>query len=501
MNWKSPFALALIILCPIAFMSCNIHDRSLEEIQVKTLQEDLNQKGEIYSASTQTLLRGKHWLESIKSVNIQLLNGAIDLDLKGGTPEHYMGLRNIPISFIIPGLNYKNLGAFDSFDAFNLRMQEYSRAGLSFPNGTEENRMTRFVTNLREETPWSMKGQEFIPNPSVRPMRVAVINNCLAPGLWELSAVDRSGEMFHGWFNFPLEQYYALVSKHNHIQVEQAKKSLNWSVDSVPIHLERMRNEIKEFPEMGFKVATDSKAGYSSDDSRRKIERKYVEIKNDTGWATPKKVGDILSHPTRFSSFIPPGKYSIKEKREFNFSYFQTPVSAIVREVKPLTEYTASLELKHRKSEDTRYLEIELTFPERTLWIGNLPLRLLVSQQDYAIHGFGVGIFESDGLAERRKLFLENGPLPSFAYVGKIDKDGVAIALNSHEQGLEQIFLRVLDDGAGLRWEIILSSYERISDIARFEVPVPEELQADVRAAIDSYITPPYFTYRDDNIN
>jgi hypothetical protein len=110
-----------------------------------------------------------------------------------------------------------------------------------------------------------------------------------------------------------------------------------------------------------------------------------------------------------------------------------------------------------------------------------------------------VGVLNSSGLAERREFLFEQGPAPSFAYLAKESDEG-PLALNSHVFGLEQIFLRTHLEEGGAWWECTITSYERIVDIIKYKVPVPDEMVAKVRQHALEYISPIYFTYRDDNL-
>ena len=144
-------------------------------------------------------------------------------------------------------------------------------------------------------------------------------------------------------------------------------------------------------------------------------------------------------------------------------------------------------------------VEIHLDLGEWELVFGNLPIELLVPQEDLGIHGFGVGVLPSSDLAERRKFLIEAGPPPSFAYLCR-KKGDQRIAVNSHDYGLEQVFLRTHIQADKPWWEITLTSYERIVDIVKYRVEVPAALTTELRAVAANYSAPIYRTYRDDNL-
>ena len=76
----------------------------------------------------------------------------------------------------------------------------------------------------------------------------------------------------------------------------------------------------------------------------------------------------------------------------------------------------------------------------------------------------------------------------------------MCVWLNSHEYGLEQVFIRTHLDGAVPWWEITITSYERMVDLVKYRVEIPYVLQDRVNQYAMQYIAPLYLTYRDDNL-
>ena len=171
------------------------------------------------------------------------------------------------------------------------------------------------------------------------------------------------------------------------------------------------------------------------------------------------------------------------------------PVAQLVVEVPLLKEDPA----EHQGGSKSDYLELILQLSDHALILGNLPMELMVPQEDFAIHGFGVGVLSSEGIAERRKYLVEEGPAPSFAYLCR-QKAGELVGLNSHEFGIEQVFIRTHLHGATPRWEITITSYERMVDLVKYHVEIPESLREQVKTYALEYISPLYLTYRDDNL-
>ena len=115
------------------------------------------------------------------------------------------------------------------------------------------------------------------------------------------------------------------------------------------------------------------------------------------------------------------------------------------------------------------------------------------------LHGFGVGILSASGFAERRRFLLDRGPQPSFAYLAA-RKDGQLVGLNSHGRGIEQIFVRSHPDDDP-HWTVTITSYERIVDLVKYRIDMPDEIVEMQRKASAGYIPPIYLSYRDDNVN
>ena len=105
---------------------------------------------------------------------------------------------------------------------------------------------------------------------------------------------------------------------------------------------------------------------------------------------------------------------------------------------------------------------------------------LLVQEEDFVINGFGVGILSPNEFAERRELLVRSGHHPVYAYLLD-DRKGKGEALNSHEYGIEQVFIRAYPYLENPFWEVTVTSYERIVDLVKYRIAMPEALveQAD----------------------
>ena len=478
-------------LLSLFLIACGDHSE-IGNVPIQPDQEDRNADGSFFTPSTQSFVRGHHWLDSVESVSVRAEDGLGSFRLQAG--DDFVSVEGLELSQLVPRLHYSPNTPPDSFDALNLLLAEYSRNGLTVPYGERGDTAAHFETSLQAEIPWSLSGEfGFEPDARVRPLRFGVVNNCLAPGLWELTANDRAGELYHAWFSFPSSEYISLVAKTNALPEDFTAAALEWRTDTVPVDLARLRKQTESLGEVVVRLAPDREIGYSSQSSRRKISRNFVQVGEAAERRRPSTRMDLVREPVHLVDFVPPGKYDSQKRRTFDLSFLGTPRGATVHRVEPLTSYR----WQTGTSPPGSYIELELDLTTRRIVLGNLPIALMVPQEDYAIHGFGVGVLSASTPAERRRLLLADGPAPSFAYL--LDAGGEN-ALNSHESGIEQVFIRAHVNVERPYWDVTITSFERIVDLVQLQVEMPEALYEEVRANSSRYVSPTYLTYRDDNL-
>ncbi|PCJ56836.1 MAG: hypothetical protein COA79_17940 [Planctomycetota bacterium] len=469
-------------------------------VAVQNNLEDLTDQNDYFTPTTLSFLRGYHWLEKTKQIKIKLSNpknGIFSIQSK----NHFLNLINVDITSLLPRFYYTTANKIDSFDRFNLMMAEYSRNGLNMSYGEKGDKRSHFETSLDQLIPFRLgkSDYDFQPNEFFRPLRFSITNNCLASGLWEINATDRAGEIYHGWFNFPDNEYFNLVANANNINFEEAKSSLEWHENLVLAKLERLRHVKLIFKNENIKLVTGN-IGYSTQNSRRKISNGFVRLITDTGLIIPEKREDIYNYLVIMPDFMPPGKYSKVKNKTFNFSFLGKPREAKISITVPKTDFRWNKKERVTEINNNEYIEIEIPFADgRCIVIGNLPLWLLVNREDFAINGFGVGILSATGVAERRQLLLNSELRPSFAYLTK-EIDGEKYVINSHSIGLEQIFIRSHPFSDEPHWEIVISSFERIVDLAKYRVSIPKGLIDKQKIHSRRYTSPLYLSYKDDNL-
>jgi hypothetical protein len=237
--------------------------------------------------------------------------------------------------------------------------------------------------------------------------------------------------------------------------------------------------------------------GYSTQDSRRKVQRKFYKVEragNEVAINTfaDMKAGDVF----QFVSFIPPGIYTKRTLRAVPWEPIWT--TATLAEVTPRTRFGREPS-PHRYRAGALELTLRSGDGKRAIVVGNLPIDLLVFQEDYDVPGFGVGVLRASEPIEKRHLFLRDGPAPVYAYSADVDGDTLTIA-NNHEQGLEQIYVRPYKRGEDVWLRVTLVAYERIVDILEVEVKLPDELARKVSDASAHYERPLWRSFSDSNL-
>jgi hypothetical protein len=407
---------------------------------------------------------------------------------------------------VVPLLDYPHEKTLTPFDKLNLMLAEYSRSGVELAH-QEQNREYGYFTSrgwFDDGEEYTFEGGKVVPNEAARPKRMALVNNCLFPGLWEIAAADSVGEMFHAWMKMPEPGYFALVRAVNGIDAPDAELSAAMGyvkeVPRVAIDFARLRDEKKLLGT--FPLAVNEKkpiASYSTQDSRRKVQRKFYRVERDGKELAAQTFGDLAAGDLfQFHSFIPPGIYTKKTPRTVPYEPIWAQVE--IREVAPKTRFFAPS--PHRY--DLGAIELTLRTPDqrdgaRALVVGNLPVDLLVYEEDYDVPGFGVGVLRASEPVEKRYLFMKDGPAPVYAYSAFVREGKLEIA-NNHEQGLEQIYLRPYEKDGAVWLRITLVAYERIVDLLEVEVKLPDELGARIKRASAGYTRPIWRSFSDSNI-
>lgn len=482
------------------------HDVELRGVKLALDQEE-RLADQPLSSSTQSVNRYRSVLSRFDAIDLLYdgRNQRLRVRFAGkGAPSELVGYENIDARFVVPLLPYAHGRTLSPFDQLNLMLAEYSRNGVELSlqdkNSEYGYATTRGLFNDDEE--YRFENGKVVPNPGAKPKRMSLTNNCLFPGLWELSASDSVGEMWHAWTTLPAHGYFDLVRAVDGIDDGDAalKEVLDYhkSIPRVAIDFDRLREVVRTIATLP--VAVDAQkaiGGYSTQDSRRKVQRKFYRIERGGKEIAASTFGDLQPGDRfQFFSFVPPGIYTKKTLRTVPYEPIWT--TATLREVRPRTRYGEEPS-PHRYVDGALELTLRSGDGKRAIVVGNVPIDLLVFQEDYDVPGFGVGVMRASEAIEKRHLFLRDGPAPLYAYAADVDGGAMYVA-NNHELGLEQIYLRPVRRGDDVLLRVTLVAYERIVDILEVEVKLPDELVRKIVDASAHYERPLWRSFSDSNL-
>ncbi len=506
---RKPYSLSIldVVVCSILLLlfACG-REEPVFSVQLVPLldQEEKISEDKVLNAGTQSINRYHSILRNFPKLSFDYFPDTKRITLSLGNKKQQIFLHHIDSRFLVPYLPYLHAKRIDAFDKANLLLAEFARSGISMSFQEKNARFAYFNCSdelFNEKGEYEFLNGEIRPNPQVLPKRISLINNCLNPGLWELNASDAVGEIYHSWFTLPKADYYRILKENNGI--ENAEKELDSFLEgqgrfsNIPLELDRLRTHLKDLFNSTAHLVLDKKLGaYSSQDSRRKVQRGFYEIlrgeeKKSVQQFSELQQGDVFS----LHSFIPPGVYHAQKR--MNIPYNKQWGKVTFSTVEPKTSYGG----KHDKYGQYGYLEIELFNRENTqsILVGNIPIQLLVLSEDYKIPAFGAGVWNASEPVERRFLRLEEGPFPHYAYLIE-HKGGQDLLVNNHEIGYEQIFLRPFFKEGKMFLRMTIVSYERIVDLMEFEILLEGDLAERIRKASLEYQPPIYEVYQDSNV-
>jgi hypothetical protein len=499
---------ALIVCLALSASACR---RTVTTLELKDLELALDREhtdpasGGAITPATLSINRYHSILRRLNRADLRLdANGRVSLlvHAKSSTVPT-VRFENIDVRYLVPVLPYAHGRTLDDFDKVNLFLAEYARNGIELSQAAQNTRFGAFAAdpslfNDEEEYQLEENGK-LVPNPAARPKRMSLTNNCLAPGLWELSASDSAGETHHAWFKLPPQAIFSLLRAANDVDAtdEELGAALTYRGDlgRVRLDLDRLRTKGELIHKGAVSVNTNKDVlSYSTQDSRRKVQRKFFVLERGGAKLEAQKLGELQPGDLfKMHSFVEPGVYSLTPRV---VPYEPIWSSAEISLVTPKTKYGDEV----RREAPLGYIELVLRTQDqkRAIVLGNVPVDLLVFEDDFAIPAFGAGVLPPSEPIERRYLYFEQGPAPHYAYLAKVEGEDLVVE-NNHEGGLEQIFLRPFQREGRTFLRLTLVSYERIVDLLEVEMPLEGELEKRVLRASQMYQPPLYRVYTDSN--
>ncbi|VAW96709.1 hypothetical protein MNBD_GAMMA23-1302, partial [hydrothermal vent metagenome] len=374
LNRKFVFAVGLIVSIPAVWYGIKYF-----ETGVIKLDQEHKDKGVALNPSTQSINRYFSTLRNLNKVipEIDEHKKQLSLVVTDEKNKSQVVAAGLNIEYLVPLLPYPHSKRADDFDLTNLMLAEYARNGISLSYQEKNRKFGVFnasanMFNSKEE--YIYKAGQIMPNSDVKPVRLNITNNCLKPGLWEISASDTVGEMYHGWFKFPKATYYKMIRSVNNIDV--SNWDLGWAlkykkdIRNVEVKLDRLREAGTIVLETRATINKKKMLGsYSSQDSRRKAQKGYFSVVRQGEKIFPANLSE-LKKGDRFEmhKFVSPGVYSPSDIQTVHYDSDWKNIT--IRKVKPLTRYPGGT----TKAEDTGYLE--LTFAkdnaQEAIVVGNI---------------------------------------------------------------------------------------------------------------------------------
>jgi hypothetical protein len=509
---------AVLVLAAAGAVAWRWMAEPVENIPLRPNMEHRDVRGGPINPSTQSVNRYASALEEltrIPRIDLAPKGTRFSLQIASEDGSKAVSLENLDAYEMVPVLPYAIAkGGPDAFDKANLMLSEFGRNGLALSYQAKNTTLPYFNDQSRpffavgESEDYAVdKNGAILPRQFARPKRFSLINNCLKAGLWELSASDAVGEMYHAWFDMPKPVYAEMIRRANGIDLPDGEilSMLKYrrDISGVAADLGRLRTDGPTmFHGKAKVVAGKQVGGYSTQESRQKSQNKYFEVTRgfsllgssnavDVKTFADLEVGDLFS--TR--KFVNPGIYSGDEKKTIPFDPFWEDVE--------ITSVTPRTKFRDGKPADAadEFVEISVYTKDRQRRIvaGNIPLALLVEQEDYLVPSFGVGVNPPLEFAERRHLRLKDGPVPHYAYQ-LVQREGQWRLENNHEGGIEQLALRVFTKGERTFLRVTFVAYERILDLLEMEVEVTGPLAEKLRAHSAAYKPPLFRVYEDVNI-
>jgi len=152
--------------------------------------------------------------------------------------------------------------------------------------------------------------------------RIDIARNCLNAYLWEIIAyTEEDGKLkpyYHGWFDFPKEQYATLFEQRTNLKwIDYAKPLVNWvDPQNQPIDLSQLRT-IDTTKDVSFENKNNEYFPLKGERKKKAIN--IIIPENHT------VINDFLNDSTQFGTFSPPGFYNTADPRTTELGRLNNP--------------------------------------------------------------------------------------------------------------------------------------------------------------------------------
>lgn len=286
-------------------------------------------------------------------------------------------------------------------------------------------------------------------------------NNCLKTGLWEImldTKVETGNAMaFHGWFEFPREEYARVFEQLNGRPFSDCAKIMAEypAITGMAAPLSALRTVVAERS-----VPVQSYPGEAP--IRFGEQKRKAKLVLNPGIATYADFCAPANQPIQTATFAEPGYYDPKNPVKFDLTWLAQPKSALVREVALAQGGTKATEVELVYANGYRIL-----LADRDL--GALPARDAAPDNDKDTLRLTFGIGTPDIYATLSERSAEqNGERPNWLFL--LGPDGKHV--DNHQAGVDRVFCW---SEKGKTLHLYLVGYERIAVVSHLSLPLAAE--------------------------
>jgi len=316
--------------------------------------------------------------------------------------------------------------------------------------------LLRFALLQRE---FNRNEVKFGPQGELADFKVA--NNCLKSGLWEVmldKKVDSGNAMtFHGWFDFPREEYARVFEKLNGKTFAECEKLLAQYPQitgmNAPLAALRKVTSEREVKLQSFPAEKPIQFG------EQKRKAKLLLTPNIASYAdfTAK-----ANQPIRTARFSEPGFYDPANPVSFDLGWLAQPLKAVRREVQLVQGGAKATEFELTFANGQRILVADRD-------LGALPARTQAPDNDKDTLRLTFGLGTPDIYATLAERTAEQSEArPNWLFL--LDKAGKHV--DNHQAGVDRVFC--WNEGGRLL-HLYLVGYERITVVAHLAVALSAE--------------------------
>ncbi|MGK7908860.1 MAG: hypothetical protein AB4040_16750 [Synechococcus sp.] len=372
---------------------------------------------------------------------------SVDIDLEGQGAETQLVLQNIDLSLFIPTVPKTARGDSKLMRWF-LSEREFNRQRVIFQPGSKH-----------IDAPESLAGYK------TEGLAIALTNNCLGAGYWELALYDEendnSQKIYQGYFDFPRGAYSQLVESMNADTSywQQARTMEAWIGfkfnKGLEFDLDRLRTVESEWISPADDMADSTVL--SLNEQQRK-ESLIVNTSSLGNWMTYR---ELRQQPLHFQTFSPPGIYDPNQLWPSNFGEIERMISSTVRTIstplsdKPLTE----IELEFLSDDNQlRFLVVS------GIDLDSVPQLSVNDYSEGLYRPLGFGVPFTQNYADLEQMRPEEDPFFSVL----LDEQGTVMDYRG-DVGINGLVMH-RDESNPNRIHLYLMSYERIVLVGHYTI-------------------------------